>query len=83
MKPNVIFDVVLEGPKPSSVIELFINDRRLLSSEYELTEGGQVKILADAETNRADPCPKGGKHSWIGDEAGDSWCEKCGEPLED
>lgn len=34
-------------------------------------------------TNRAEDCPKGGKHSWIGDDAGDSWCQKCGEALYD
>lgn len=31
--------------------------------------------------NRNDPCPEGGKHQWIGDDHGDSWCEKCGEVL--
>jgi hypothetical protein len=49
MKPNAILDIVLEGPRPSSVIDLFVNNHRLLPSEYELTEGGQVKILADDE----------------------------------
>lgn len=37
--------------------------------------------LKKAESNRDEPCPRGGKHSWIGDEAGDSWCEKCSEAL--
>lgn len=31
--------------------------------------------------NHDNPCLKGGWHAWIGDDAGDSWCEKCGEPL--
>lgn len=31
--------------------------------------------------NHDSPCLKGGWHAWIGDDAGDSWCEKCGEPL--
>ena len=34
-------------------------------------------------SNRNDPCEKGGNHSWIGDDAGDSWCTKCGESLID
>jgi hypothetical protein len=35
--------------------------------------------------NRDEPCPKGNgnKHKWIGDDAGDSWCEVCGEVLID
>lgn len=37
----------------------------------------------DDLSNRNEPCPKGDKHSWIGDDAGDSWCEKCGEVLVD
>lgn len=36
---------------------------------------------AKSATNRKQLCIKGGKHAWIGDDAGDSWCEKCGEVL--
>lgn len=35
----------------------------------------------ELQPNRDSDCPKGGKHAWIGDDAGDSWCEKCGETL--
>ncbi len=31
------------------------------------------------DSNHDEPCPKGGQHQWIGDDAGDSWCSKCGE----
>lgn len=42
-----------------------------------------VTALEKSQLTRSEPCIKGGNHSWIGDEAGDSWCEKCSEVLFD
>ena len=50
----------------------------------DLENSSQNGLAEEDDTgrpNRHDPCEKGGLHSWIGDDAGDSWCEKCSEPL--
>lgn len=45
--------------------------------------GKETLVMNRPEVNRNEPCPKGDNHQWIGDDAGDSWCTKCGEPLID
>lgn len=50
-----IIDLVLHGPRPTSVSEVVIDGRRLLPSEYELTEDGRVRLLHPPEITVREP----------------------------
>lgn len=45
------------------------------------SKSGPVERDDAGRPNRHDPCEKGGLHSWVTDDTGDTYCEKCSEPL--
>lgn len=45
---DTIIDLVLYGSCPTSITDVFVEGRRLLPSEYELTEDGRVRLLNPA-----------------------------------
>lgn len=47
-----VVDLVLHGPRPTSVSEVLINGRRLLPSEYELTKDGRVRLLNPVDSSK-------------------------------
>jgi len=68
--------IALTAVLPQSTTYVHVETERL----KRLVKAATV-ALRKSELNRDEPCLKGGKHSWIGDDAGDSWCEKCSEVL--